>query len=338
MHTRFGLSGLAVAGLLTACMTAGTIAGAADAAPAGERWRVTTSMQMMGMQMPGQTMEICKEAGGDTPPIQMQKNCEMQNSKRSGNTLRFHMICTGKEAMEAEGESTILGPDHSRTVMHMKMAQGEMTMNSESQKLGPCTGAELNIQAKKLGEKIKVEAAQAQAQAQQSLAKMCADAAQKAESPNLLQMQCKDPETLRTYCANFQTHEPFRKQAEYEARMAKSGAPTSGATAAQFQPLTTSAKMCGVDAAQLRNRLCANAEAQGHMAFIATQCPVLAKAIAARECAGRSYTSVSERYSAICASFASPGDDGQAPAGEPSKPKSDALSKGKKILGGLLGN
>lgn len=338
MHTKFRPAGLVVGGLVAGCMIAGGVARAADA-PAGERWRQTQSTQMMGMTMPARTSEFCKEAGGDNLPIQADKNCTLHDVKRTANGATFKMSCTGKEAMEAEGEMTYLGPDHTRSTMRVKMAEGEMTMKSESQKIGPCTGAESNIQAKKMIAKAQADSAAAQAQMQQTQAKMCADAAQKAESPGMMQ-QCKDPATLKTYCANFQTHEPFRKQAEYEAQMAKAGVVNE-----QTQPLTTSAKLCGVDVKQVRERLCSTAEAQGKMAFIATQCIGLARSIAARECAGRSYTSVPERYRSICATFANPGSAGDAPAAqppapveEPRKPKSGAVSKGKKILGGLLGN
>jgi hypothetical protein len=90
------------------------------------------------------------------------------------------------------------------------------------------------------------------------------------------------------------------------------------------------------------------------MAFIATQCVALAAKIAARECSGRSYTSVAgSPYYPICASVAAgpagtPGTPGAGsatpptppptPVEAPRKPKTDAVSKGRKILGDLLGN
>jgi hypothetical protein len=348
MNTKFGSSGLIVCGLVAGALLAGNIAGAANApvppaaaraadAPAGERWRQTQSMEMMGMQMPGQTSEFCKEPGTDTLPVKPDKNCTMHDVRRTANGASFKMTCTGEHAAEAEGQTTFLGPDHMRTQMHMKMAEGEMTMNMESQKLGACTGAETNLQVKKMIAKSQAEAAKAQAEAERTQAKFCADGAKKAESPVLLQ-QCKDPETKRTYCANFQTHEAFRKQADYEAQNGNSGVSNE-----YTQPLTTSARLCGVDVAQLRSRLCGTAEVQGQMAFIATQCVALAGVIAARECAGRSFTSLAgSPYYPICAKFAggaagTPGATAPPPE-EQQQPKPNALSKGKKILGGLLGH
>lgn len=335
IHSRLPAS---VAGALVAgALLAAAAADAADA-PAGERWRVTQSMEMMGMKMPASTMEICQEAG--RPPVAPDKNCQLTESTRSGNTIRFRMHCTGEHAAEVDGTTTLMGPDHSRTVMHMTMAEGEMTMNSEGQKLGACTGNETNLVAKKQVAKLQAAGAKAQAQAQQQQAQMCADAARTAESPYLMTQTCKDPATVQAYCSNFQAYGPFRKQAEEEARMARSGMAIPAGAEAQMQPLSTSAKLCGVDAKQVRARLCSTAEAAGQMAFIATQCPVLAKTIAQRECAGRSYTSVSDRYRDICASLGAPSseDAPQAPAEEPKKEKANPLSKGKKILGGLLGN
>jgi hypothetical protein len=339
MNTKFGSSGLIVCGLIAGALLAGRIAGAADAPP-GERWRQTQSMEMMGMQMPGQTLEFCKEPGTDTLPVKPDKNCTMHDVTRSASGAAFKMTCTGEHAAEAEGQTTFLGPDHMRTQMHMKMAEGEMTMNIESQKIGPCTGSEINFQVKKTIAKAQADAAAAQAEAARNHAQMCAEAAQKADSPMLMEQQCKDPATIKTYCANFQTHEAFRKQADYEAQMGK-----SGVSNAQTQPLTTSAKLCNVDVAQLRTRLCGTAESQGQMAFIATQCVALAGVIAARECTGRSYTSLAgSPYYPICASFAS-GAAGTPGATAPPPPpteeqqsKANAISKGKKILGGLLGH
>ncbi len=310
MHSKIRLAGVVAGGLITGCMIALGMANAADAPPAGERWRQTQSMEMMGMQMPARTSEFCKEPGTDTLPVQPDKNCTMHDVKRTANGATFRMTCTGEHAAEAEGETTFLGPDHMRTKMHMKMAEGEMTMNMESEKLGPCTGAETNIQAKKMVAKSQAESAKMQAELARQQAQACAEAAQKAESPAML-AQCKDPQTLKTYCSNFQTHEAFRKQVEYEARSVK-----AGATDEQSRPLSTSAKLCGVDTAKVRERLCGTAEAQGQMAFIATQCIGLARTIAARECAGRSYTSVAgSRYYPICAAFAGPAADAAGASG-----------------------
>ena len=54
-------------GLLLGCVAA-SLALAQGATP-GEKWRVKTSMQMSGMSMPGQTMEICKPTDADSVPM-----------------------------------------------------------------------------------------------------------------------------------------------------------------------------------------------------------------------------------------------------------------------------
>ena len=349
MHTRFALSSLIAGSLAAGGLIIGTAASAADAPP-GVRWRQTQSMEMMGMSMPARTTEFCQEAGSDDLPIKPDKNCTMHDVKRTPKGATFRMSCTGENAFEADGDMVFLGPDHTRSTMRVRMEEGEMTMKSESQKLGPCTGSESNLQTKKMIAKAQADAAAAQAEAARRQAQMCAEEARKAENPQLLLQQCKDPETKKTYCSAFQTHEAFRKQAEYEARMS-----SSGAVGEQAAPLSTSAKLCAVDVAQLRKKLCDTAEAQGQMAFIATQCIALAARIAARECSGRSYTSVAgSPYYPICASVAAapagtPGTPGvgnatppppppPTPVEAPRKPKSDTVSKGRKILGDLLGN
>jgi hypothetical protein len=315
MHAKSGFQSAIACGLI-ACAALGAGGALAADAPAGERWRQTQSMEMMGMSMPGRTMEFCQEAGNNDLPVRPDKDCRMHDVKRTPNGATFKMSCTGEHAAEAEGETTFLGPNHTRTKMHMKMAEGEMTMNMESEKLaGGCTGNETNLVAKREAAKAQAMGEQALAKARAEQAKACAEAARTADSPALL-ANCKDPATVKTYCSNFQTYGPFRRQAEEEARHGRSGAAVSGAVAAQVQPLSTSAKLCGVDANKVRERLCGTAEAQGQMAFIATQCIGLARTIAARECAGRSYTSVSAQYYPICSSLAGPAaEDADAGAG-----------------------
>ena len=77
--------------------THGSVAHAA--APEGYKWKVTTSMQMGSMRMPGQTTTICR-TGEESPAIASKEGCETKDFQRSGKTETFRVVCTGEHAME----------------------------------------------------------------------------------------------------------------------------------------------------------------------------------------------------------------------------------------------
>jgi hypothetical protein len=255
------------------------------------------------------------------------------------------MTCTGKDAVEAQGEVTQLGPNRSRTSMHMKMAEGEMAMTSENEKLGACTGDEMNLAAKKILDKAQADGKKAQAQAEQQRGQQCADGARKGDIYIVNSDFCRnDKAAVQTYCSNFRVHEGFRKTAEEEARNARSGMNAPG-----MHPLADSARLCGVNAEQTREQLCGTAEQQGQYAFIATQCPALATRLAKAHCSGRqgTYKASDPKYLPICAALSgqaaeapeSTGStDTPAPVEAKQEKKPGLLNKGKKALGGLLGN
>jgi Protein of unknown function (DUF3617) len=117
----------------------------ADDKPAGELWRQTTSMEMAGMSMPARTFEVCVPPGKADEALSkpqgpgMGDNCSFQDAKREGNRFTAKFICTGKQPMQGTVETTVEG-GHIRTTMTMAMAGQQMTMKSDSQKVGtPCT-------------------------------------------------------------------------------------------------------------------------------------------------------------------------------------------------------
>lgn len=352
MRSRSGFRGKSAGGLAILAALSVGVADAADAPP-GERWKTTSSMEMMGMKMPGQTTFVCLEPGSNDVPVGHDKNCTTHDVRRTANGMTFRMSCTGKEAYEAEGEVTSLGPNRSRTTLLMRTADGEMTMISENEKMGACTGSEANLVAKRMIAKAETDSRKIQAEQERMRAQQCADAARTGDFYTVNSGLCRnDKAAVKTFCANFQTHTVFRKIAEEQARNVRSGASAGG----QVQPLTSSASLCGVDADKTRDRLCGTAEAQGQYAFIATQCLTLAGAIGKRECSGRAgtYHASDPRYLPICAALAgkavedaaSPDDQTSAPGNATpaaevptqEKKKPGLFNKGKKALDGLFGN
>lgn len=322
--------------LLTAC--AATSLAVAQSTP-GEKWKITSSMQMAGMSMPGQSSEICKEPGQDAAPIRTDDNCQIYDMKRSGNEQSFKMRCTGKDAAEGSARFTYLGPDHYQGKMEMTADGQTMVINYEGKKLaGVCDGREANLQAKKMI----AEGERQQKMAEQQTAEYCRKEAAAASGPAFLTM-CKDPADKRTYCEAVRKPENFQRLSDQERKTTRYAANSNQPGA---RPLTESATACGFSAEKEREGLCQLADKNGNLDFIATECPTQAAGIAAAQCAGRRYTAIAERYRNFCSEFASAqGDDGsqdqQQAQDQPQTPaeKTKGLfNKGKKALGGLFSN
>lgn len=312
-----------------------TCAGTALAQDAvqGEKWRVTSSMQMAGMSMPGMSSEICKEPGADTAPIKTEQNCEIYDMQRNGNVQSFKMRCTGKDAVEGSAQFTYLGSDRYQGRMEMT-SQGEtMVMNYEGQKLGTCDGREVNLQAKKLI----AEGERQQKLADQQMKESCRNLAAKAEGPGFLQM-CKDPADKETYCAAVRKPDNFlrlAKQEEANVRYAPN------ANSPDARPLTQSASICGFVVEKEREGMCELADKNGNLDFIASQCPTQAAGIAAAQCAGRRYTAIAERYRSFCSQYASnqaQQNEQQQQPNTPMEKTKGLFNKGKKALGGIFNN
>jgi hypothetical protein len=318
--------------LLLTC--AGTSLALAQGSVEGEKWKITSSMQMAGMSMPGMSSEICKQPGEDSAPIKTDDNCQIYDMKRTGNVQSFKMRCTGKDKVEGSAQFTYLGADRYQGKMEMTTQGETMTMAYEGQKLGQCDGSEANLQAKKMI----AQAERQQAEGAKQMAEFCRQSAAKAEGPGFL-MQCKDPADQRTYCENVRTRDNFRRLAEQE----KQAPPQAdGPFAAYARPLSETARICGFAIAQERELLCNSAEQNNDLPFIASQCPAQGAAIASAQCAGRRYTSIAERYRGFCADYAS--NQGQADVAAQQQPETPLekskglLNKGKKALGGLFSN
>jgi hypothetical protein len=292
----------------------------AAAASQGEKWKITSSVQMEGMSMPGQSAEICKEPGEDTVPVRTESNCQVYDVTRSGNVQNFKMRCTGKDAMEGTGQFTYLGKDHYQGKMQMKVEGETMTMSYEGQKLGSCDGAEANLKAKEMVAQAKVQQAEGERQQAEQCRKMAAEAA----DPGVMLAYCKDPADRKTFCSAVQTHEKFLPMAETEKK-------TKGAQ----RPLSQSAELCGFSAEKQRAQLCTSAESKGDLRFIASQCPAESDRLAKAHCAGRRYTAISDQYRGFCSSYASAQqEEANTPAGQA---KEALMDKSKRALGGLFG-
>ena len=299
-----------------------TMAAGAQQKEVGEQWEVTTAMSMQGMSIPGRPTKACVPKREDRLPIgDSNGECETYDIKHNGKTVTFKMRCTGKNAYTGDGEMTYDGPDKYKGRMNMLMNQGKdaMTMNMSGRKLGEC---DLGEQKRQVAA-IQKQATDAQKQGEEFMAKSCADAVTNM-TPQILKpsggMKC-EPKLKTQFCDKFQTQDGF------------SLAASRGASAGRNENLVESGQLCGVNPDQLRTQLCQRAEADESMNFLTRICVVqgYGKKIAARECAGRTYSSPPARkYSAFCSEYArrglmKPGDaNAEASADEPARPSKAA--------------
>ena len=127
-------------------MTAACLAAlAAASVHAGEemrpgKWQITQTMKMGGQSMPPQTVTYCHTAPDDKEPVPgqtMPEGCKTGKMEHSGDTVRWEFSCTGENAMQGTGETTMHG-DSYEGVMRMKSPDGEMVTHMKGKHIGDC--------------------------------------------------------------------------------------------------------------------------------------------------------------------------------------------------------
>lgn len=317
------------------------LAAPAAAAERGTWWEMTSEMEMVGMPfaMPPTTVKVCQPDGDwQKPPQDKQEgNCQVKDLKRSGETMRWKMVCTGKEAMEGDGELTRSGDTFSGRT-RIKSAHGDMTVKMRGKKLGgACDPEEQKRAAEAQGERIKGQIKVAEGQRAAAVAKACDDAIENMQASAVAgQMpSCQDPAKRQAFCARVRTEDGLVKlmnQAEAE-RVTKGMMP--GPVAA--------AKACRLDLGEVKRSLCPGAVQREKFTFLAVNCPAEAKVLARRECAGRDYTALAgSKYRDFCSrmkgeAMEGPAEPKAAPEEQKKDPKDGAVDQGKKLLKGVFG-
>lgn len=287
-----------------AAVLCGTAIGAA-AADSGDRYRVTTRMQMAGMTMPVRPVEVCTARAQPVSEqaIPKEKDCQVQDFRIQGGKASYRIVCTGTNAMTGDGEMESL-PDGYRGSMKV-LAQGEpMTMSYEGKRIGTCDYATESPEA--VGKAMTAQACEAQLD---SIVSHSMYVGPKAACP-----------TYRTrFCANV---DRTMGQARDPARFAEAER-TFGGVAWQ------AVEACGGSRATILAEACGGAESGGNLDFVGDYCPDLvprhcadadpnrngrflvqhcgdrARSLAAQQCEGRGYTAMqSSPYRAFCQSYA----------------------------------
>ena len=328
--------------------TAATVALAQ--AGSGIRYRVTTSMEMPGMNMtmPGGTQEVCGARGAPSQSmVPVQDNCTISNYQASGNKTSFDFRCTGRDASQGRGEFEMLGGNSYRGKMDVTAEGQRMIMRFEGKEIGSCDYA--------------TESPEAQGRAM--MAQSCAQLLQQppeviwAGHASFIGGSAICAADRAKFCAKMTTlgnsRELLRKAEQQDASMrgqnqggllwqAFQGCGSSrDAVLAKHCPAALSARdfsfvadMCPT----LIPRACEAADPlrAGEGEFIARHCQVRAEALARQHCVSRGFTADRlNPYNGFCAAFRKQRMmDGRAlPAGvdstDPSSSGDDAPAAGR---------
>ena len=361
-----GIAGAALAAALA-------LSGVAQA-QTGELWEMTSQMSMAGMpagMIPAQTTQVCQSEKFDRPPQQEEKSkCTISNLRHTPTRVTYDIRCEGNPPTTGSAEYSFeANRTRMKGTMRMVTKDGEMTMQMTGRKVGACDVAEHRKAQMKPFEDAKRQSDAAMKQADEQAIKgcrqdldkmqpgfglvgMCASGDQNYCAPNLTSPAVKTACTadLNEFCKRYQTRDGLLKIGSRKETLDRVG------------------KMCKQPVANVRARLCPAAVRDDALRFVALQCPVEAKAIAAKECGGRSFTvAQGSKYGEFCGAYrgtlADSGDDDapspsatsrpaaakpasqpqqsstpqQPPASQPGDAASQAIQEGLGRLKGLFG-
>jgi hypothetical protein len=340
---------LPLAGLLLGFAAAAPLPAHA-AADTGDLWEDTIEMNLPGFPARPQVHKRCSARGVDAVPMaDKDKHCTLSDVRRSGGTMAWKMSCAGNPPTTASAEMVYEGTERYRGTMTMNADGRTMTMKMSGKRIGECDAGEARRQLAATRQKV----AATQQQAADAMAATCKGAVD-AMMPQMLG-------TDAGYGCGAAHQAEFCKKLQSPAGFSTVAArrPTGIAGLASGD-LTESGAFCGVDGEQLRVKFCRSAEQNESLDFLAGSClgAGYGKAIAARECAGRSFSSPpAERYRSFCSAVvregmmqpagrtqraavpvpASETTPAATPAPTPATPQAQAVEAGKQLLKGLFG-
>jgi hypothetical protein len=103
----------------------------------GVLWQVTTKMLMPGMNMPGQTSEVCAAKTWTKPPGGERQGCTSSGFAMNGNTASWDTVCTGQQSMKGHGEITLSGDSYKGSIKFSGDGFA-MMIELEGKKVGDC--------------------------------------------------------------------------------------------------------------------------------------------------------------------------------------------------------
>jgi hypothetical protein len=334
--------------VLGACLAGAAVPAVAQKFEPGEIWQMTMSMKMPGMNMPARTMDQCmaKSRPPAPNPVEDEKNCKVDGSNTVGNTTTTRFSCTGKNAMTAVSVFTL---DGKTTKGKTTMTTSSGVMETEFTSVNTGKACDAKAMERKANEMMAKSAAEMDAHCTKELTSGKNISAVMVFGSQPL---CKDPKFKPMYCGHIagkgESGYRLLRREDLSAKQNK-----------EPSLLGVIEAGCGVSMLGMQKELCGSAQQRKSWRFLAGSCPTQAKPLAARECAGRSYTALSTSpYKDFCSAYGVGGgsedfsDDDSSGSGssntqqgeakaeeakaEEAKPE-NKLKKGLKGLKGVLG-
>jgi len=330
-RTRISLSCLAVSTMLALPGPSRAQTGGKEP---GVKWEQTVEMQMQGFSMPPTTSKFCAPKKDWKEPPKAGRDddsCKISDVKHDGPRMTWKMACQGKEPMTGEGEMVQKGDGYTGQ-MTMHSSHGDMVMKITGRNLGEeCDAGEM----KRTAEAYKKQAEEGQAAAAAGQAKAC-DEAVKTMSTSTFTMTDVCKARKGDFCAHL-------------------GTPAGYSIVAKRSPdeQSQAAKMCNANLETVRAGLCSESakalKAPGSatdpakkadVSFVYGYCPDEARALAQRDCAGKSFTGMEPNLLQFCVKYA---QDSQAkkPSPPPATPQEaaqkNAEDAAKKAVKGVFG-
>lgn len=305
-----------------------------------ELWDVSTQMSMPGMPagMPGmaQSHQVCadkdpKKAATQRPDMQ---ECQVGDYRQSGNRITMTVTCPRGTA-NIEQTFNAARTEY-QSVMKMKTSDGEMTMTSTGRKVGSCDARQARQRQDERIAAIQRQGAQAQAQADASMAEVdekqarqCAAALADMNAGGFgVYGECK---AQKEVCDSMRSNPVYKRSAKScpanVAEYCKRYRGMDGFLKAKGDP--AGASLCGVSRDQIAASHCPRAQKAENLEYLGHFCLAEAKPIAEQHCVGRSYTSrAKDKYSDFCNAYlAQAGIESRPPAAAQPEPKKDAKAK-----------
>jgi hypothetical protein len=288
----------------------------------GESWELTVKMEMEGMPMamPATTQRMCLAAqAGDEGFVPRSDNCRVTETRRSGNTQRFRMVCTGKDPMTGEGEITHAGSTYSGRMRLSGKVDGEpmnMTQTFSGRKLGPCTDT------------VQSQMARAQAEGAAAAAEACREATQ-----GLI------AELFRPGAACASQRDAFCGEVTKVATAARDPSGHVALTKRNRNP-GPAFETCNQDFAAVTRAACARAGETRNYEFVAGgSCDDDVRRIGDTSCRGRSFTAIEASMRSVCVRYAAINRGQPAPtttAAQPAAAPRDGVQQGLDAVRKLL--
>jgi hypothetical protein len=239
--------------------------------------------------------------------------------------------------------------------MHLTTKDGEMTMTMSGRKIGSCDAQKARAEREAKGTQMRADVAKAQAGAMASLkasqdqeVRNCQAAVQTMDMNKLgMYGRCRQSPD---YCKAMQTGELTRPTATAclasKDQFCKRYQTVDGFALAEGNK--EAGEMCGVNPDSVKTSLCPQAAKVEHLGFLGRFCPVEAKPIAQKNCAGRDFTSAPrDKYTDFCRYYMAHNDLERSPAARPAEKKgsvtdtvqgvTQGVSKGIDKIKGLFG-